>query len=460
MIYFEQFWFMALPLLLFVVWAAFFQMEKLLIFITFFVPISLNLEQLEIGGLGFYFPTEPLLLGVLIVFVFKAISGKSIDPKIYKHPVSIAVFAYVLWMVFTSITSEFPIVSIKFLLAKLWFIIPLYFLMVEVFKRKKYIRYFYISYLIPLVGVIIYTVIRHASYGFDKEAGHWVMEPFYKDHTSYGAVLAMFFPVVLGLVLLKKQNLLTRVFYATLFIIITIGLVFSLTRAAWLSVVVAGVLYLVMQFRIKLRAILFSIFLLGTFVWVIQDELVILLSGNDQDSSDNLMEHVESMSNISTDASNLERLNRWNCAMEMFYERPMMGWGPGTYQFVYAPFQRSADLTIISTNQGDGGNAHSDYLGPLAEQGVLGLVMYLALVLAISFVAFRLYYTLKDKEMRSYVIISYLGLFTYFVHGVLNNYLDTDKVSVPFWGFIAVIVSIDLWYKEGQQKSLIQDIKE
>ena len=29
------------------------------------------------------------------------------------------------------------------------------------------------------------------------------------------------------------------------------------------------------------------------------------------------------------------------------------------------------DLTIISTNFGDGGNAHSEYLSPLAEQGFL-----------------------------------------------------------------------------------------
>ena len=34
------------------------------------------------------------------------------------------------------------------------------------------------------------------------------------------------------------------------------------------------------------------------------------------------------------------------------------------------PFQDASDLTIISTNFGDGGNAHSEYLGPLSEQGI------------------------------------------------------------------------------------------
>ena len=38
----------------------------------------------------------------------------------------------------------------------------------------------------------------------------------------------------------------------------------------------------------------------------------------------------------------------------------------------------------------------------------------------------------------------FLGLMTYFVHGVLNNYLDTDKASALFWGFFAVMLALDL----------------
>jgi hypothetical protein len=42
---------------------------------------------------------------------------------------------------------------------------------------------------------------------------------------------------------------------------------------------------------------------------------------------------------------------------------------------------------------------------------------------------------------------------TYFIHGTLNNYLDTDKASVPFWGFIAILVSIDLYHYPKEQGS-------
>jgi hypothetical protein len=38
-----------------------------------------------------------------------------------------------------------------------------------------------------------------------------------------------------------------------------------------------------------------------------------------------------------------------------------------------------------------------------------------------------------------------LGLLTYMVHGFLNNFLDTDKAAVPFWGFAAFLVVVDLF---------------
>jgi hypothetical protein len=32
------------------------------------------------------------------------------------------------------------------------------------------------------------------------------------------------------------------------------------------------------------------------------------------------------------------------------------------------------------------------------------------------------------------------------VHGLLNNFLDTDKASVPVWGFMAIIVALDIYH--------------
>ena len=174
---------------------------------------------------------------------------------------------------------------------------------------------------------------------------------------------------------------------------------------------------------------------------------------NNQQSSDKLSEHVESISNVSSDASNLERLNRWSSAWRMFQERPIFGWGPGTYMFQYAPFQMSDEQTIISTNSGNMGNAHSEYIGPLAESGLFGMLTFLILVATVFTKGSMLYHRLPQGELKTVVLLTLLGLFTYVAHGLLNNYLDTDKLSVPFWGFIAIIVAIDVYHTKESLNS-------
>ena len=280
------------------------------------------------------------------------------------------------------------------------------------------------------------------------------MEPLFKDHTSYGAVLAMFFPVSIGLLFLKKKSpLVTFLIYAAL-IIVSIGLVLSFTRAAWVSVVVAFGILLIMMLRIPLKYVLCGTVIFGSVLLFSWDNIQQELGQNKQESSDKLDEHVSSISNVSSDASNLERLNRWHCAMEMFSRRPILGWGPGTYQFVYAPFQQAKDRTIISTNNGDGGNAHSEYLGPLAEEGVLGMLLFISIFVYTLILGFKLFYAAVEREHRAIIASAFLGLITYFVHGTLNNYLDTDKASVPFWGFIGILVAMDLFHLKKEKTTI------
>ena len=117
-----------------------------------------------------------------------------------------------------------------------------------------------------------------------------------------------------------------------------------------------------------------------------------------------------------------------------------------------APFQAAADRTIISTNFGTIGNAHSEFLGPLAEQGILGILLVVSLVVVTSWTAVRLWSRMPDGADRRILGAAFFGLVTYYIHGTINNFLDLDKASVPFWGFTAMIVMMDLKYPaEGKR---------
>jgi putative inorganic carbon (HCO3(-)) transporter len=114
--------------------------------------------------------------------------------------------------------------------------------------------------------------------------------------------------------------------------------------------------------------------------------------------------------------------------------------------FKYAPYQISYQKTPISTEEGDRGNAHSEYLGPLSESGFIGSLSFLAIVITTLITGFGVYRKVQIKQMKILVLSLMLGLITYYVHGIMNNFLDTDKASALFWGFTGMLVAIDVSY--------------
>jgi putative inorganic carbon (hco3(-)) transporter len=350
---------------------------------------------------------------------------------------------------FTSITSEIPMVSVKYLVMQLWFIIPAYFFGLVVFRQEKNIRTFLIMFLVALCITVIYTTYQHAQLGFGGRAAHWVMWPFYNDHTAYGAVLALFLPIGVVFMLDHHYNRTIRLLFGALTLIVFMGLILSVSRAAWLSTFAAAGFFIILYYKIRFKTLMLGGMVAIATLFIFQDKIISRMEKNTQESEEtNIAKHAQSMSNITTDASNLERLNRWNAAQRMIRERPIVGWGPGTYQFIYAPFQKSTDLTIISTNFGDLGNVHSEYIGPMCSSGIPGAALFLALVISVISLTLKLLHQNIPARLKWYLMAVFLGLTTYYVHGFLNNFLDTDKASIPFWGFTAILVAIDLYHRQ------------
>ncbi|MBO7481519.1 MAG: O-antigen ligase family protein [Bacteroidales bacterium] len=443
---YQTYAFNLLPVAIIVIAAMFFALDKVLLFSVLCIPFSIPLKEFY-PDLGFNIdiPTEPLFVGIMLIFILKQLIEHKYDRKILKHPLSVVVIIYIIWHLVTVCTSTMPLVSIKSWLASLWFILPFFFLGILLFKDEKNIYRFFFLYMIPFAALIILTLVKHSAYNFDQHIGNGIMNPFFNDHTSYGAAIAMFTPFLLGFSLSRSVNWKWRIVTVVLLGIFVTGLIFSYTRAAWISLLGALAMFLILKLRIS-NKIVFALIVIGIGGFVLfQDKIIIKMEGNRVESSTDFSKHIKSISNITSDASNLERINRWHCAIRMFKEKPVFGWGPGTYQFKYAPFQHSDEKTIISTNAGDGGNAHSDYLGSLAESGLFGMLNYILVCIMIYITGTRTYHRVKDKRQKLIVASALCGLVTYFIHGALNNFLDIDKIAVPFWCFAAMIVAIDLF---------------
>ncbi len=449
----ELYWAAAFPVVIGVILMALFAMDKVLLLIAFCTPLAIVLND-KSSGPAISVPTEPLLFGVLLLTVFKLVYQGGFDRKILFHPVSVAVLFMVFWKVITSITSTMPVVSLKHLLSQMWFIIPFFYLGTQLFRETINIRRFVWMYSASLVIVIAYTLYSHAEQGWTQEAAHWVMYPFYNDHTAYAAAIALFIPVIFAFTRLEDISTREKTLAAMMLLVLIIAIVLSYTRAAWISLIVALLAFIVYYFRIRFWTVFISGVTVVTLFLTFQGDILMKLEKNRQDSATDINKHLQSISNISTDASNLERINRWNSAFRMWDQHPFFGWGPGTYQFNYAPFQKSDEMTIISTNAGNRGNAHSEYIGPLAESGVIGMASMILLVITTLYSATMVYSRTKDRQLRILMLGVLLGLITYFVHGTLNNFLDTDKLSVPFWAFMAMLVSLDVYHHRNEKASV------
>ena len=444
------------PVALLFIYLAIFESEKFFLSIAFLTPLSVNIEEYT-DSFGLFLPTEPLLFGLMIFFLFLQIRIPFLDKRIWRNPIVICVLIYLFWLIISSITSTDPIVSFKSILARLWFIIPLLFFGTHFFKKHENRVVFLWLFIVSCSLVVCFTLIHHSIYSFGEEEGHWVMWPFFKDHTIYGATIALCLPISLALLNQKGSPPLSKAVLILLNSILIIGLIFSYTRAAWLSVFCAGIIGLLVYFKVNFKVLLGLGLVMGFVIYGQWDNIQLVLSKNKHEhTTEAFEEKIQSAANVTTDASNLERINRWDCAYQMFKKRPVLGFGPGTYAFEYAPFQDPENQTIISTNFGDMGNAHSEYLSALSESGIVGLLLFISIVASIFICAIKLYYKTPSQENDIKLLIMgiIISLSTYFIHAFLNNYLDTDKAAVPIWSMCAMIIAMSL---KANDQSIVQD---
>ncbi|HQW22101.1 MAG TPA: hypothetical protein PLI47_02290 [Bacteroidia bacterium] len=141
-----MYWFAAAPLVLGLAYLAIFSLDTILYIIAFATPFAITLND-KSSGPALSMPTEPLMFGVLLIFTFKFIFEGRFDRRVLTHPVSIALYFVLLWMFITTLTSSYPLVSLKHMISQLWFIVPFYFLGTQLFREKKNIKRFIWAYL-------------------------------------------------------------------------------------------------------------------------------------------------------------------------------------------------------------------------------------------------------------------------------------------------------------------------
>ncbi len=409
--------------------------KRLWLLAVFLTPFSLNLED-YIEGAAVVLPTDLFALALCGFALLKP----EFRSRTWKSPVGFAVFAYMAWLYLCVFFSARPWVSLKFCLSYSWHLAAFLFVSVYFFKDKRNVERALALLTAAACIVAVYTLVRHGRTAFAFGQSYGVMQPFYKEHTAYAASLAAVWGFALVFAFHRRS-----VRYALAALILTAAIIFSYTRGAWLGMAAWLVLWAgIWMWRKRRKALLgmIAVFVLGAFA-VGQMETD---KNEKTDYRKSLGDRIVSTFNTGTDVSNRERFNRWVAAVKMAYERPVFGFGPGTYAMEYAPYQESRYRTKISTNQGDVGSAHNEWLLALSESGLTGMLLLTLMFLTPYFMALRAVLNGRERVLH---LAALAAMTTFYVHAGVNNFLDQDKVNVPIFLSWAVVVA--LWQNDAGQ---------
>ena len=407
------------------------------------VPLS---TELYFGGVGLDFPVEPALIattGLGIVYLLR--HAADIPGAALRHPITLLLLAHLAWVLLTTLTSVNPVFSVKFLVAKAWFVIPWYVLAGLWLTRAADVRRFVAFLAVPLAVALVYAVVRHASMGFAFDLVNKAMYPFFRNHVAYAALPSITLPFVAVGALLFPRRSWRRYGLWALTLLMLLAIQTSYTRAAYVSIVAGAGYCLVLRYRLARPALLLALGVVFAFgVYIVSDNNFLRFAPNYEKTIthtdfESLVEATYKLEDIST----MERVYRWVAAGYMNAERPWMGFGPGTFATEYRGYAIENFRTYVSENR-EGSGVHSYYLMTLAEQGWPGLVLFLALCVTALVLAERIYHRAADREERLVILMAAASLVTNLSFQLINDMIETDKAGPWFWYALAILVAVDL----------------
>ena len=407
------------------------------------LPIS---TALEIGG-GFSldFPSEPLMLVLTGVFVLMiARSPYTLSERFWKHPITLLLILHLVWICIATLNSANLIVSIKFTLAKIWFVVPFYFLSAYFLREKKDIKRIFWIVFVSLMFTVLIVFLRHAALGFSFEHQKSVMGPFYSNHVSYANIMALFFPwICLAVFWYKRKSRYAKLLLLTAAFLL-IAIYFSYTRAAYISLLVAAAVYVLVRLRL-MRYIVVLAFagLIGLVSFLVHDNKYLEYAPNYETTiAHKDFSKLMDATTKGEDLSTMERLYRWVAAFRMVETKPIFGFGPGNFYFFYKPYTLNRFKTYVSRNPEKSGT-HNYFLMTATDQGVPGLLIFLFLTFVVFVKGEQTFHRLKDPVLKSMAMAAMLCLVVIYTFLLINDMLELDKVGGFYFMCLALLVNLD-----------------
>lgn len=437
-IFFESYVLLFIPLVVIV--ALLFLKDYRIPYFLYFITMPFSVEYYFPGGFGTDLPTEPLMLimtaSALIIFFSKM---EKLASAKYLQPITFGLLLHVTWIVVAAIFSETQFISAKVVLAKIWYVIPFYFLSLHLIDNVNFVKKIMKFTFWPLLIATVIIIIRHAGFGFSFDSANHVVTPIFRNHVSYASVLVLFVPFVWFLYQLEEKKLLKYVYLLSIGILI-LGIYFSYTRAAILSLVIAFVCYFLIKWALFFRTALVALPIMALLVfYLVKDNNYVRFAPNFEktithNDFGNLLDATYKLEDIST----MERVYRWVAGVHMVKDHPFFGFGPGSFYSFYQNYTVTMFETYVSDNPEKSG-IHNNFLMILVEQGFPGLIIFITFCLIVLYTFQKVYLQTKEEEERVLVMAAGLCIIIILLTNLINDTLEVDKIGPFFFTSIAIV---------------------
>ena len=390
------------------------------------IAFPFSIEIVVSSGNAMYVPTEPMIALSLLAWVLRARSGAAL--RIPRSSLNAPLAALALVALGSVAVSHYPLLGIKASIVAAAYVVFAYGYCFLTFGDARAAERW-----IPWVvgsGAFwgLYGVVKLLPEGVSLQHAYGAARPFFPEHGTYSAYLAMFLPLALLLALEGRGR--GRLLYAAASIAIGLGLVLSFTRAAWVSVAIVLPLTTAI-WAIRRRS-------LKPVAWLAGLAALLLVVVGVIGAEGRITRHAGSIAETEN-VSNLERVNRWMAAAEMTKDRPVLGVGFGAYAAAYPGYRRKVILTEMAYQHM---GAHSEPLRILSETGTAGFLASLWFLAAAVALGLRVYSRARDPRSSLLALALVSGIATYVIHSVFNSYPGIDKVTIPFWASLGVIAAL------------------
>lgn len=223
-----------------------------------------------------------------------------------------------------------------------------------------------------------------------------------------------------------------RITYASLFALMTLCLVLTYSRGAWLSVC---------------ALVVFFGFIWDKRIWLCLLAVPLILAfyhGGVTERLLSIFSHSEADTSVSM------RLDMWYSAIAMIASHPLFGIGWGAFKYVYPWYNeliREAGITIF--------HAHNMFLNILAETGFAGFLSYMAFFFGNAWYSIRfLRRGLGNHFDKAIATATAAAVISVSVTGISDYDLFSTQISLIFWFICALFANSSIPYRNCIKKSL------